>query len=516
MLVSTTLAGPGAEDIIVDALRSAAHLVEHHLVFLSGVQERRLYSALEAAPELADKVVFQHLRWEDDYGAARTAALRWAETFGATWVLTVDCDERMSQDLALPGADGGVLEQGYDALCVADRDIGYQKPRWLRCGVGLRWEWPCAERLLGANGKPPEMLRVQGSFWELPKDEAAERRRAERGVYGMQRVLEQGENAHARRHLAECFLILGEPGAAARNFERVVENDEAPQFERTWCLMRQAELACMADNFVEAREIAAQALADDPGLIQELGWIIAHANAQLKNYTAAALWCSYVLEAPWDYSRGGHRSKTWKAGAEGLLMSIERAAMSQRPQQFTRAHFAARDGYAEDYELLGRAINETLKQESALDLGAGNGMLLGYLAGGCGGLEVSTEAEMETPRHLRGLIDFDVPLERWKDWIVVDLVTCIEVAEHIPAERADELVDAIVSNSRRWVVFSAAQPGQGGVGHVNEQPPDYWIEKFEARGWRYALASSGSLRERLHAVNRCWWIPRNIMVFSKM
>ena len=31
------------------------------------------------------------------------------------------------------------------------------------------------------------------------------------------------------------------------------------------------------------------------------------------------------------------------------------------------------------------------------------------------------------------------------------------------------------------VVFSAAIPGQGGVEHVNEQPPSYWSAKFAAR-----------------------------------
>ena len=33
------------------------------------------------------------------------------------------------------------------------------------------------------------------------------------------------------------------------------------------------------------------------------------------------------------------------------------------------------------------------------------------------------------------------------------------------------------------MLFSAAVPGQGGTGHLNEQWPRYWIDRFEARGW---------------------------------
>jgi hypothetical protein len=36
------------------------------------------------------------------------------------------------------------------------------------------------------------------------------------------------------------------------------------------------------------------------------------------------------------------------------------------------------------------------------------------------------------------------------------------------------------------VVISAAPPsGGGGVDHINEQPPDYWIAKFAESGHKY-------------------------------
>lgn len=64
-----------------------------------------------------------------------------------------------------------------------------------------------------------------------------------------------------------------------------------------------------------------------------------------------------------------------------------------------------------------------------------------------------------------------------------DLVTSLEVAEHIPEKFADIFVDNLVRHGD-VVLFSAAVPGQGGEFHVNEQPLDYWREKFAARGYR--------------------------------
>jgi 2-polyprenyl-3-methyl-5-hydroxy-6-metoxy-1,4-benzoquinol methylase len=48
-----------------------------------------------------------------------------------------------------------------------------------------------------------------------------------------------------------------------------------------------------------------------------------------------------------------------------------------------------------------------------------------------------------------------------------DLVICIEVIEHLSDEAAERLVKQI-TNSTNVVLFSAAIPGQGGIGHIND------------------------------------------------
>ncbi|VIO76110.1 hypothetical protein CI1B_62410 [Bradyrhizobium ivorense] len=60
-----------------------------------------------------------------------------------------------------------------------------------------------------------------------------------------------------------------------------------------------------------------------------------------------------------------------------------------------------------------------------------------------------------------------------------DLALCTEVAEHLPEKRSTSLVNDLCALSD-VVLFSAAIPGQGGSGHINEQWQGYWAEKFRA------------------------------------
>jgi SAM-dependent methyltransferase len=75
--------------------------------------------------------------------------------------------------------------------------------------------------------------------------------------------------------------------------------------------------------------------------------------------------------------------------------------------------------------------------------------------------------------------DLATPLELKRKF---DLVQSLEVAEHLPADRAAGFVDNLVRHGD-VVLFSAAVPHQGGEHHVNEQPPEYWRELFSAQGY---------------------------------
>jgi hypothetical protein len=63
-----------------------------------------------------------------------------------------------------------------------------------------------------------------------------------------------------------------------------------------------------------------------------------------------------------------------------------------------------------------------------------------------------------------------------------DLVQSLEVAEHLPADKARDFIETLTAHGP-LVIFSAAVPGQGGEHHVNEQPLEYWRKKFLDRGY---------------------------------
>jgi hypothetical protein len=95
-----------------------------------------------------------------------------------------------------------------------------------------------------------------------------------------------------------------------------------------------------------------------------------------------------------------------------------------------------------------------------------------------------------------------------------DLAVSLEVAEHLPPALGDELVATCVKSAPH-VLFSAAPPGQGGQGHVNEQPKAYWIERFARHGYRLDEAQTATLVTDLRReLVRGMHLARNVMIFS--
>lgn len=75
-----------------------------------------------------------------------------------------------------------------------------------------------------------------------------------------------------------------------------------------------------------------------------------------------------------------------------------------------------------------------------------------------------------------------------------DLAQSLEVAEHLPPGAGPAFVAGLCALSD-VVLFSAAQPGQGGEAHLNERAPSYWAKQFETHGY----AAYDALRPKLAA-----------------
>ena len=92
-----------------------------------------------------------------------------------------------------------------------------------------------------------------------------------------------------------------------------------------------------------------------------------------------------------------------------------------------------------------------------------------------------------------------------------DLAMSLEVAEHLPAEIAPRFVRDL-TNVAPQVLFSAAVPGQGGVGHINERWLSYWADLFKAQGY----FPVDTLRPQLWTREEvAWWYRQNLMLFVK-
>jgi len=126
-----------------------------------------------------------------------------------------------------------------------------------------------------------------------------------------------------------------------------------------------------------------------------------------------------------------------------------------------------------------------MKIASLLDIGAGHGAWAAeWLSAGVttvlavDGDYVQAD-QLAIPKTKFRAHDLSTPLDLKKSF---DLVQTLEVAEHLPADKADLFVDNLVHHGD-VILFSAAVPHQGGEHHVNEQPPEYWRKKFAARGY---------------------------------
>jgi len=91
-----------------------------------------------------------------------------------------------------------------------------------------------------------------------------------------------------------------------------------------------------------------------------------------------------------------------------------------------------------------------------------------------------------------------------------DLAIALEVAEHLPADRASNFVSEL-TRLAPVVLFSAAIPGQGGLNHVNEQWPGYWAALFAGHGYQ----PIDTLRWRIWSDDAVtWWYKQNLLLFA--
>lgn len=144
---------------------------------------------------------------------------------------------------------------------------------------------------------------------------------------------------------------------------------------------------------------------------------------------------------------------------------------------------------------------------SMLDIGSGIGSMV-KVARALGARAVGVDLLAEPPDLAH---DLTKPLTLSQRY---ELVTCIEVAEHLPESAAETLCDTIANHAEELVVFSAAVPGQGGIDHINLKHWGYWDGLLRARGLvlEAGLTNSLSVVLRQTAGPAVAYLPRNVKV----
>lgn len=159
---------------------------------------------------------------------------------------------------------------------------------------------------------------------------------------------------------------------------------------------------------------------------------------------------------------------------------------------------------------LAQWIKQELNPVSCLDIGCGPGIYVDCLREqdvDAQGIDVDDRVK-EHP-HLKYQSLFNLTDER------ADVTLCMEVAEHVSEDLADDLVAKVAGTVGQTLIWTAACPGQGGVGHINLHETAYWAEKLSKHGLRRNLQREEQLKEYARQGYHMGWFTNNLLYFER-
>jgi SAM-dependent methyltransferase len=160
-------------------------------------------------------------------------------------------------------------------------------------------------------------------------------------------------------------------------------------------------------------------------------------------------------------------------------------------------------------------LHQQLAVSSVLDVGCARGTWLrawtklGIIdVYGIDGEYVDRRA-LEIPMSTFSAMNLNVGFDLGRQF---DLVQSLEVGEHIEESASENFVDSLARHASRYILFSAAPPGQGGEYHINEQPYEFWRQKFEKNGF----ATLDALRPAIiDDTQISYWYRYNTLLFIR-
>jgi SAM-dependent methyltransferase len=156
------------------------------------------------------------------------------------------------------------------------------------------------------------------------------------------------------------------------------------------------------------------------------------------------------------------------------------------------------------------------KPKSVVDFGCGIGSYLESAQNHdvwVEGFDISPYAKAYTPESLHPFIqyrDCTTPIKCG----FFDVVISFETAEHIDPKGTDQFIQNLVNATGKYLLFTAAPPGQDGCGHINLQPKEFWFQKF-MKYLNYDIEMTETISAKWRKLGAPAYICDNLIVFKR-